>query len=459
MAKLRAMVIYDASDRAFCEALVAGLRAGGADVWYDEEGWGPEVLRREMMEELAARPVTIIVLSKAAMNSAWVREECEWVNYADRWKAGRLVLPVVAAAYDKSDLKGMKSIKSFERIEAGRGNPVGEQEARARVFLAVGLWAAGVMRPSPYMRETFDATLHAGRGLAQHEMYVAAQPLFERATGLEPMRVEGWSNLAWCLARLKRYQQALDASERALALRPRSAPDWNTKGVALRNLGRVEEGLNAFHCAVQADPNYLPARDNIGLAMRDLKRYDEALESLDCAIALSPVYEPAWLTKGSVLYDLKRYEESLAVFERALSFDSSDTFAWNGKGIALYKLGRYEEAVNAHERLVSLDSSSDVGWTNMGTALARLGRFDEARAAEERALALNPTPVHWLNLGFVLSLAGRHEEAIVAYDRGKPWEDDGLGVEDLTALATTLRAVGRDDEAAEAEKRAEALVG
>ena len=89
--QLCVFVSHASEDSAFCRALVDALIAAGADVWYDERNLGSGVLRREIMRELSARPVFLVVLSKAAFVSSWVQDECEWAYNLYRRKPERLM--------------------------------------------------------------------------------------------------------------------------------------------------------------------------------------------------------------------------------------------------------------------------------------------------------------------------------------------------------------------------------
>ena len=91
------------------DQFVGALRGAGADVWYDEHNLGAGVLRREINAQLAARPVVIVILSKAALTSQWVQDECEWAYNLYRRKPKRLILPVVAAAYGPDDFDNCSS--------------------------------------------------------------------------------------------------------------------------------------------------------------------------------------------------------------------------------------------------------------------------------------------------------------------------------------------------------------
>jgi formylglycine-generating enzyme required for sulfatase activity len=73
MDRPRVFVSHDNHDSGFGRALVGGLRAVGADVWYDERDLDWHALRDQIDRELPSRPYFIVVLSPHALASERVR--------------------------------------------------------------------------------------------------------------------------------------------------------------------------------------------------------------------------------------------------------------------------------------------------------------------------------------------------------------------------------------------------
>jgi hypothetical protein len=167
MAQMRVFVSHSSKDKMFCDRLVGALRGAGADVWYDEHNLGAGVLRHEIAQQLAARPVVIVIVSKAALTSQWVRDECEWAYNLYRRKPERLILPVVAAPYDLDDFDNLLFLESFRRVEAPGNQPLPFVEAVERTLRLLQLTPAG-QRPAPaapQARESLDDLLAKGTAL------------------------------------------------------------------------------------------------------------------------------------------------------------------------------------------------------------------------------------------------------------------------------------------------------
>src|SRR6185437_12127147 len=89
-------VSHSHEDSAFCQELVTALRGAGADVWYDEHNLGAGHLMDVIQRELDRRTVFILILSKHAFASTWVRRETGWAYSLYDRDATRIILPVTA---------------------------------------------------------------------------------------------------------------------------------------------------------------------------------------------------------------------------------------------------------------------------------------------------------------------------------------------------------------------------
>lgn len=73
----KVFISHSHSDRAFAERLARALMANGQDVWFDKWDIGPgdSIVSKIFEEGLANASAFAVVLSKASVNSKWVREE------------------------------------------------------------------------------------------------------------------------------------------------------------------------------------------------------------------------------------------------------------------------------------------------------------------------------------------------------------------------------------------------
>lgn len=385
--QLRVFVSHSSADDVFCREIVHALRNANADVWYDEHNLGPGVLRREIMRELAERPIFVVVLSKAAFSSSWVQDECEWAYNLYRRKPERLMLPIIAAPCDLDDFNALLYLESLKRIEAGNLQPYSVEEAANRLLHALALIPTNqVSAPTPPQSiESAEDLLTRGQALNAQNNYAEALLLFERAAQLAPGSFGVWFNLGLVRNELNRFAEALPAHDRATTLNPSSAAAWSNKGVALRNLGRTDEALSAYDRALTLDPNSMTTWLNRGIALGSLEHHAEAAAAFDHVLANDPNLAQAWYNKGVALSSLEDYQGALAAFDHALALTPDLATAWLNKGMALAYLGDYQKALDAFDNAITLEPTMWAAWLGKSAALQGLGRVEEADMAERHA--------------------------------------------------------------------------
>jgi hypothetical protein len=118
--QLRVFVSHSHQDTAFCQQIVRALREAGADVWYDEHNLGSGQLMSVIQRELS-RPIFVLILSKAAFASRWVKRETTWAYEMNDRDPARVLLPVTAGQIERDDFSPQNEwlfLHGYKRIEA-----------------------------------------------------------------------------------------------------------------------------------------------------------------------------------------------------------------------------------------------------------------------------------------------------------------------------------------------------
>lgn len=311
MSQLRVFLSHSSRDKAAADEFARAFRQAGADVWYDEESLGAGHLRRIIMKELGARPIFVVLLSHAALESSWVLDECEWAYDLQRDEPSRVMLPVVVEQVEKADLNGALYLRSLKRVEAGDLRPLPIAEAATQALRLLGMTPAGqaAASPAPRPSESVADLLLRAKGLTAQKQYAAAIPLFARATQLEPDNWDAWFNLGYAQDEIGQRQEALATLEHALALKPNDSATWNNKAFALIRLGRYQEGLAAAERATTLQPDNADAWNNKASALSNLGRHQETLVAMDRALALGET-AMRWKNRAEALRALGREAEA-----------------------------------------------------------------------------------------------------------------------------------------------------
>ena len=381
MSQLRMFLSHSSKDKAAADQFARAFRQAGADVWYDEESLGAGHLRRTIMKELGARPIFVVLLSHAALESIWVLDECEWAYDLQRDEPSRVMLPVVLEQLEKADLNAALYLRSLKRVEAGDLRPLPITEAAAQALRLLGMTPAGQAPapPAPQPSESVaDLVLRAKGLLAQKQYNAAAIPLFRARRNWSQTTGMPGLNLGYSQGEAGHWQEELAAYERALSTsnrttarpgatrRARSAAwaatrrSWKRRSAPRPSnptwLAWINKALRSSAWAPPGGAGGGGAGDDA--AARQRRRLGQQGErprqpgplpggaggggaGHDAAAR----QRRAWTNKASALISLGRYQEALAAAERATTLQPDNAGAWNNRGDALNLLGRHDEAL------------------------------------------------------------------------------------------------------------------
>ncbi len=105
MEQLRIFLSSSPLDGSLATALAQALRESGADVWQGEAQQQSGQLLDATAREIQLRPIFIVLLSKGAFASNWVRQECRWAYKLYQREPGRILLPVRAELFSPKDFQ------------------------------------------------------------------------------------------------------------------------------------------------------------------------------------------------------------------------------------------------------------------------------------------------------------------------------------------------------------------
>ncbi len=137
MPQLRIFLSHSHSDDAYCREFVEHLRGPDLDLWYDEHNLGSGELVDVVSKEIRNRSIFLVILSPAAFNSPWVRNEVNWAFNLMRRNPERVLLPITGAHFTADLFDDWLYIEDFKRIEDVDIQPFPPAESARRVLLAL----------------------------------------------------------------------------------------------------------------------------------------------------------------------------------------------------------------------------------------------------------------------------------------------------------------------------------
>lgn len=184
---------------------------------------------------------------------------------------------------------------------------------------------------------------------ADHGNVVKALELFERAVALNPQSARYHAQLARCLVRAHRHDEALAAVQRAGERRPDDAFTLDTIGVVLSLLGRHSEALDYFRRALKQAPGNAEHHYNLAAAQQFTGDFAGAEQSYLAALRIAPQLHRAYSSLVSLRKqtndDSERGETMRHLFEAS---DSADARLHLGHALAksCEDMGDYEAALD-----------------------------------------------------------------------------------------------------------------
>jgi len=167
------------------------------------------------------------------------------------------------------------------------------------------------------------AEIKLSQGEFEQAIYYFDQALAANTTMMEKTGtiVYIYSDKAYALIQLERYNDALTTLDQGLAIDNTYPLLWYNKGVALYKLGKTQDAVNAYDKAI------LRATSIKESLNKTAGETDSLVDSL-----------PKYLTnKGDALLDMGRYQDAITAYKQALNEDPGYTRATDGLARAQQK--------------------------------------------------------------------------------------------------------------------------
>jgi tetratricopeptide (TPR) repeat protein len=235
-----------------------------------------------------------------------------------------------------------------------------------------------------------DEWLLKGILLAQGEQYQEALTAFRRVADLNPQAVWARHNLALCLEKLHRDDEAIAEFKKVLALKPTYGTGWLALGELYESMGRTNDADGCYHTALTNRVNQ--ADDLIALARFCFNRhwFDLAVTNFAAAIEQSPMDASLRLEAGRAMEGAGRDEEAVRQFQTATSLAPDLPQAHLQLAIELGRMRQSGSAEVEFREALRLDPTSMQAGLGLGISLYQQGKLEAARAQFEQVLQQHP---------------------------------------------------------------------
>tara|TARA_R110002072_G_scaffold7318_3_gene39920 strand:- start:774 stop:2813 length:2040 start_codon:yes stop_codon:yes gene_type:complete len=221
----------------------------------------------------------------------------EAIRVAKQFPAAHLGLQLVYTRMGKLDLAAEhgrlgipgvvvnKNVAADLRLAAGLASK-GKHKAAATTYLMA-------LQRNPGQEQLLEARRGLGIALTKVNRTRDALPHLEYAKKQGANDFELYVSLTTCLARAKRYDEALRASAEALKLQPDSVRARHNLGMLYAFTKQPNEAITQFQAVLEADPNQVATHYALGKVLFEEKRQTESIRHLLEVLKLKPGFPPA----------------------------------------------------------------------------------------------------------------------------------------------------------------------
>ena len=177
--------------------------------------------------------------------------------------------------------------------------------------------------------------------------------------------------LAFSLARLNRYPEAIEVYQKTLKIDSSSPEVHNNLSFAFNHSGRFQEAVDSSQQAIKLlgetgeayklgfqERNEIRsyAYKNLGNAYSGLKKYDEAANALKKAAELDPKNAAALFNLGLTLYTAGRYSEAIESYKEVIKLRPNLGQAYFNLALAYVAISDKPAAMAQYQTLKGIDA-------------------------------------------------------------------------------------------------------
>ncbi|MEM9586319.1 MAG: tetratricopeptide repeat protein [Planctomycetota bacterium] len=220
-------------------------------------------------------------------------------------------------------------------------------------------------------------------------------------------------------ASMRQYDEAIADYSRAMEIEPDAIAPLINRAAAHVSAGRFDEAIQDYTDAIKLKPDTISLLQQRAVAHKAAGKLDLAADDFTKILKMEPNRFSAVMGRGYVRFQQQNHEAAVQDFGRAIELNPLDAVAHNNRGYNLMQLGREKEAADDYRKAIELAPKYGLALQNLAWLLAT-AKDQELRDADQ-AVATAKTACEISNYA---------------------------AVGDLSALAASLAAQGKFDEAA-----------
>lgn len=292
--------------------------------------------------------------------------------------------------------------------------------------------------------DSFEAMSGLGLLYRSQNALGDALPYLVGALALRPQSPEALSNLAVLLELQDHLPEAIDCYRKALMFAPAHFTVLTNLGAALAQHGEYEESKACLLKAIELEPDNLEIRLVFCRMLRKQENYTEALAFNDAALLDFPQSADLLLERGLLLIRMDRTAEAESALLEAGKVHPRPEVSVALATVAQLR-GDLERTIRMCRQAIGMKEDYLPAWSSLGKAFLCVQKMLDAEACFRKVLELDPDDQTTIRLlASTLLAIGRNDEALVYYEKIRALQPDmlGFGYE----YGYCLHRVGRTDE-------------
>jgi tetratricopeptide (TPR) repeat protein len=169
--------------------------------------------------------------------------------------------------------------------------------------------------------------------------------LYSHAYQLNPNNYMALTKTGDTLIQDKRWYEAASYYLRSLKIDRAQKDVHNNLAICLKRMGKLDQALPHLQEALRLDPNYLEAYINLALCYQEMGNFEQAKLNLLQALELAPEDSEALFSLGYILNLQRKPNEAINTFSRLLELQPNDAGAHYNLAKSYLALQRIPEAI------------------------------------------------------------------------------------------------------------------
>ncbi|MEM9643688.1 MAG: tetratricopeptide repeat protein [Planctomycetota bacterium] len=304
--------------------------------------------------------------------------------------------------------------------------------------------------------EEYVITTHDGsRGVVDHVNAVKlaeATDIYTELIAENPdegryhtLRASAW----WALGK---PEQALEDFNEAIEKGYEEAHAFSSRGLFYAAAGNPQKAIEDYNEALKRDSEDISPLINRAAAHMSLGKYDSAVDDYSEALRTREDNIPLLRQRALANKAAGRFDSAIGDFNAILEQDKDDVPSIMGRGYVYFQKMDFENAAESFSRAIELNDGDPVAFNNRGYNLYQIGEVEQALKDYDRAIELAPKyGLAYQNRAWLLATTEmidlRDADSAVESAKQACEISNYKNISDLSALAASLAAQGKFDEA------------